>query len=331
MQTLFLQGPSATLRMIVLVITSVILMTVDHRWNHIEIVRNTLSHLLYPLQYTIDLPIRLYYWADETLSTHQTLLDKNRELNDIHLQSRVQLQKLDILERENARLRALLSATPKISEKTLIAEIINVDVDPYRHLIVLNKSSGDGVYKGQPIIDAQGVMGQILYVSASSSTAMLITDASHALPVQIDRTGLRAVAFGTGKIDYLDLRHMPHNADIRKGDKLITSGLGGRFPPNYPVAVITQVERPAGEAFAQIKAEPLAQLDHSREVLLVWHDQAIAEDHPEETGTATEIETETEVETNKTEQTGARTETETMADTEAEAETDTETDFDEDQ
>lgn len=246
-----------------------------------EGIRNALSHLLYPLQYTIDLPIRLYYWADETLSSHQALLDENRNLKNIHLQSRVQLQKLDILEKENARLRALLSATPKVSEKTLIAEIINVDVDPYRHLIVLNKSSSDDVYKGQPIINAQGVMGQILYVNATSSTAILITDASHALPVQIDRTGLRALAFGTGQIDSLDLRHIPHNADIQIGDTLITSGLGGHFPPNYPVAVITQIERPTGETFAQVKAEPLALLDRSREVLLVWHSQPEAEIQPE--------------------------------------------------
>lgn len=273
MQTLFLQGPAVTLRMIILVIVSIVLMTVDHRWNHLEIVRSTLSHLLYPLQYTIDLPIRLYYWADETLSTHQTLLNENRHLNDRHLQSRVQLQKLDILEKENARLRDLLSATPKISEKVLIAEIIKVDVDPYRQLIVMNKGSNDNVYRGQPIIDAQGVMGQVTHVNALSSMAMLVTDASHALPVQVDRTGLRSVAFGTGKIDFLDLRHIPHNADIREGDKLITSGLGGHFPANYPVAVITHVERPAGEAFADVRAEPLALLDQSREVLLVWHNQ----------------------------------------------------------
>lgn len=273
MQTLFLQGPAVTFRMIILVIASIVLMTVDHRWNHLEIVRSTLSHLLYPLQYTIDLPIRLYYWADETLSTHQTLLQDNRDLNDRHLQSRVQLQKLDILEKENARLRDLLSATPKISGKILIAEIIKVDVDPYRQLIVMNKGSNDEVYRGQPIIDAQGVMGQVTHVNALSSMAMLITDASHALPVQVDRTGLRAVAFGTGKIDFLDLRHIPHNADIREGDKLITSGLGGHFPANYPVAVITNVNRPAGEAFADVRAEPLALLDRSREVLLVWHNQ----------------------------------------------------------
>jgi rod shape-determining protein MreC len=215
----------------------------------------------------------LYYWADETLSTHQTLLEDNRRLEDIHLQTRVQLQKLDILEKENIRLRELLSATPKLGEKVLISEIIKVDVDPFRQLIVINKGSNEGIYLGQAIIDAEGVMGQITHVNALSSMAMLITDASHALPVQIDRTGLRAVAFGTGKIDFLDLRHIPHNADIREGDKLITSGLGGRFPANYPVAIITHVDRPPGESFATVRAEPLALLDRSREVLLLWHNE----------------------------------------------------------
>jgi rod shape-determining protein MreC len=271
MQTLFLQGPPVFFRTLLLIVASVVLMTADHRWHQLEIVRNTLSHLLYPLQYTIDLPIRLYYWGDETLTGHQTLLDENRKLKDLHLQSRVQLQKLDILEKENTRLRELLSATPKISERVLVAEIMSVDVDPYRQLLILNKSSRDGVYDGQPVIDAHGVMGQVVHVSATSSTMMLITDASHALPVQIDRNGLRAVAFGTGKIDYLDLRHIPHNADIQQGDLLITSGLGGRFPPNYPVARITQIERPMGEPFVNVRAEPLALLDRSREVLLVWH------------------------------------------------------------
>jgi rod shape-determining protein MreC len=182
----------------------------------------------------------------------------------------VQLQKLDILEKENERLRRLLSATPKTTEDHLIAEIVAVDVDPYRHFIVLNKGSKDGAYKGQPIIDAHGVMGQIVYVNAMSSTAMLITDVSHAIPVQIDRTGLRSVAFGTGQTDYLDLKHIPHNADLRVGDKLISSGLGERFPRNYPVAVITNINRDTGETFIDVRAEPLAQLDTSREVLLVW-------------------------------------------------------------
>ena len=256
--------------MVVLVMTSIALMTADHRWHSMEMVRSTLSSVIYPLQYTIDLPIQLYYWADEVLSTKQSLLEKNREFEARHLENRVQLQKLDIIEKENERLRSLLSATPKIPERLLISEIINVDVDPYRQLIILNKGSSNDVYQGQPIIDAHGIMGQVVHVGLLSSSAMLITDASHSIPVQIDRTGLRANAFGTGKIDQLDLRHLPHNANIQLGDMLISSGLGGVFPPNYPVATITKVERTAGEPFATIEATPLAQLDKSREVLLVW-------------------------------------------------------------
>ena len=273
MQTLFLQGPSVTLRTLALVIASVGLMVLDHRGSQMEVVRNSLSYVLYPLQYTIDLPIRLYHWSDETLSTHKTLLHEKRRLEDFQLLNKVRLQKLDILEKENKRLRKLLSATPKLTEKILIAEIINVDVDPYRQLTIINKGSNDEVYISQPIIDAQGVIGQTIHVSAKSSTVMLITDASHALPVQVDRTGLRAIAFGTGKIEHLDLRHISHNADIQIGDTLITSGLGGHFPANYPVATITHIERSPDEAFVTVDAEPLALLDRSREVLLVWHNQ----------------------------------------------------------
>ncbi len=273
MQTLFLRGPSATLRMVILILVSLAVMTIDHRWKHLDAVRNALSYLLYPVEYVVDLPIRVYQWGEETLSSRKTLLEENRELKDLQLQSRVQLQKLDILEKENERLRKLLSATPKTPEDHLIAEIVAVDVDPYRHFIVLNKGSFDGVYKGQPIIDAHGVMGQVVYVNGMTSTAMLISDVSHAIPVQIDRTGLRSVAFGTGQTDYLDLRHIPHNADIRVGDKLISSGLGERFPRHYPVAVITKINRNTGKTFIDVRAEPLAQLDTSREVLLVWTHQ----------------------------------------------------------
>ncbi len=273
MQTLFLRGPSATVRMAVLLIASITLMTVDHRWHSVDMVRSALSSIIYPLQYTIDLPIRLFYWADESLSNQQSLLEKNREFEARHLENRVQLQKLDIIEKENQRLRKLLSATPKTTERLLISEIINVDVDPYRQLIVLNKGSNSDVYQGQPIIDAHGIMGQVIHVSPMASTAMLITDVSHAIPVQINRTGLRAIAIGSGKIDQLNLRHLPQSVDIKNGDLLITSGLGGTFPANFPVAIISKVERPAGEPFAVIEARPHAQLDKSREVLLVWRNK----------------------------------------------------------
>jgi rod shape-determining protein MreC len=261
--------------MVVLVIASIVLMTVDHRWHSLELARSAFSGILYPLQYTIDLPIRLFYWADEALSTQQSLLEKNREFEARHLENRVQLQKLDIIEKENERLRKLLGAIPKTTERLLISEIINVDLDPYKQLILLNKGSNSDVYQGQPIIDAQGVMGQVVHVGPMSSTAVLITDASHAIPVQVNRTGLRAIAFGSGKIDQLNLRHLPHNVDIKEGDLLITSGLGGVFPPNFPVAVITRIERPAGEPFATIEALPHALLDKSREVLLVWRNEPV--------------------------------------------------------
>jgi rod shape-determining protein MreC len=238
MQTLFIRGPSVTFRMTALVIASIALMTMDHQWKSLEMVRGTLSSVLYPLQYTIDLPIRLYYWADEVFSDQQILLEKNREFEARHLENRVQLQKLIILEKENDRLRRLLSAIPKTTERS------------------------------------QGVMGQIIHVGPMSSTAMLITDASHAIPVQVNRTGLRANAFGTGKIDQLNLRHLPHNVDIKVGDLLITSGLGGTFPPNFPVAIISKIEHRVGEPFATIEAKPHAQLDKNREVLLIWRNKA---------------------------------------------------------
>ena len=307
MQTLFIRGPSATVRMVVLVIASIVLMTVDHRWHSLELARSALSSVLYPLQYTIDLPIRLFYWADESLSTQQTLLEKNREFEARHLENRVQLQKLDIIEKENERLRKLLSAIPKTTERLLISEIINVDLDPYKQLILLNKGSSSDVYQGQPIIDAQGVMGQVVHVGPMSSTAMLINDASHAIPVQINRTGLRAIAFGSGKIDLLNLRHLPHNVDIKVGDLLITSGLGGIFPPNFPVAVISKVERPAGEPFATIEAKPHAQLDKSREVLLVWRNEPVpVEDKVEEKDVAADNEPVEDKEKKSTQRRGNR-------------------------
>lgn len=307
MQTLFIRGPSATVRMVVLVIASIVLMTVDHRWHSLEFARSAFSSILYPLQYTIDLPIRLFYWTDEALSTRQTLLEKNREFEARHLENRVQLQKLDIIEKENERLRQLLGAIPKTTERLLISEIINVDLDPYKQLILLNKGSSSDVYQGQPIIDAQGVMGQVVHVGPMSSTAMLITDASHAIPVQVNRTGLRAIAFGSGKIDQLNLRHLPHNVDIKEGDLLITSGLGGIFPPNFPVAIISRVERHAGEPFATVEARPHALLDKSREVLLVWRNEPLAvEDKPEEDGITTDAEADEEKDKKETTRRGNR-------------------------
>ncbi|HEY9051847.1 MAG TPA: rod shape-determining protein MreC [Gammaproteobacteria bacterium] len=272
MQPLFMRGPSVTLRTIILVIASITIMTADHRWQHLQSMRGSIeTYLIYPLRYIVDLPSRFTGWIGESFSSHQQLLEDNRQLREQQLRAQVSLQKLTILEKENERLRNMLSAPPKIGEPVLVAELLSVDLDPYKQQVVLNKGSKHEVYIGQPIIDAWGVMGQVIHTGDYSATAMLISDPSHAIPVQVNRNGLRSTAFGTGHAGKLELRYIPHNAEIEIGDLIVTSGLGSRFPPNYPVGRIIEIERPSGETFAYVAAEPVAHLDRSREVLLVWH------------------------------------------------------------
>ncbi len=246
-------------------------MTVDHRSDYMDSVRSTLSLAVYPLQYLIDLPVQTGLWLSEHLASRHTLLEENRKLRDQQILLNAKLQKLAQLEQENTRLRQLLASASRFKEeRVLIAELLSVDLDPYKQHIVLNKGEIDGVFVGQPLLDANGVMGQVMHVTPVSATAILISDPSHALPVQVNRTGLRTVITGTGNARELSLRHIPSSSDIVVGDFVSTSGLGGRFPQDYPVAEITHISRPSGEAFATVKAKPFAHLDRSREVLLVW-------------------------------------------------------------
>ena len=276
MQPLFLQGPSVTLRTIILVVISIVVMVADHRWQHLETVRGNIeSYIIYPLRYTINLPSQFIRWSDESLSARQDLLDEKHKLEEQRLRARVNLQKLSVLEKENTRLRKMLSAQTKIGELVLVAEILSIDLDPYKQQVILNKGRKHEVYIGQSIIDAHGVMGQIVHLGEYSSTALLVSDPSHAIPVQVNRSGLRSTAFGTGNSQLLELRYIPHNADLKIGDQIFSSGLGGRFPPNYPVGKIVSIERPIGESFSIVLAEPVAHLDRSREVLLVWHNPPV--------------------------------------------------------
>ncbi len=245
-------------------------MNLDHRQHHLEGIRATLSAIVYPLQYLVDLPFAIGGWASENLSARTTLLAENSELRERQLQLQFKLQKFEALESENQRLRALLQSSSRKWERVLIAELLQVDFDPFRHMVLLNKGSNDGVFEGHPLLDAHGVLGQVVHVSPLSSSAILITDPSHALPVQVNRNGLRALAVGTGEEGLLDIPHQPNNADIQVGDLLVTSGLGLRFPPGYPVATISSIEKDPTEPFATIQASPLAHLKSTREVLLVW-------------------------------------------------------------
>ena len=254
----------------VFVLASVVLMTVDHRQHHLDALRSGISVTLYPIQFLLNLPSTAGDWLRESFSSRRSLQEENARLHAQHLLLQARLLKLDALEAENLRLRELLDSSFKAGDRVLIAELMSVDLDPYRHEVLLNKGERQEVYVGQPLLDAHGVMGQIVQVTPFTATAMLITDPAHALPVQVNRNGLRSIVVGTGSLHELSLPHIPNSADIRAGDLLITSGLGGRFPPGYPVAEVVAVTVDPGHAVAQINARPLSHLDRSREVLLVW-------------------------------------------------------------
>lgn len=259
-------------------------MTADHKGRHLESLRSILATLVYPLQYAVDLPIQTGSWLAETATSRTRLLSENERLRRENLRVKSRLEKFAELEAENRRLRSLLDSSIKVGDRVLIAELLSVDMDPFARRIVLNKGTRDGVYRGQSLIDSNGVMGQVVQTGPFSSNALLITDPSHALPVQVHRTGFRAVAVGTGPQNQLELLHIPNNADLRIGDLLVTSGLGGRFPAGYPVGHIVSVERDRGRPFALVRVEPTARLERNREVLLVWPGGRSGHGMPEQPG-----------------------------------------------
>ena len=268
--SLFQQGSSPTLRMVFCIILCLILMNIDSRSNHLEGMRRHIDFAITPLRYIINTPFALFNWSNQQLSTHNTLITKNIQLHQANLNLRTRQQKLKILQYENQRLRKLLGSSHQVTERSLIAELLTVALDPYSQKITINKGLRDDVYTGQPIISSKGIMGQVIHTSELSSIVLLISDARHDIPVQSNRSGLRTLVRGTGIANELELLHIPNNADLKKGDLMISSSLGGRFPRNYPVAIVTQIKHEPGQPFAKVTAKPTAKLDQSNEVLLVW-------------------------------------------------------------
>jgi rod shape-determining protein MreC len=267
---LFDRGPSLGTRMFLLVALSVSVMFLDHQQGHLETARRALSVAVYPIRVLVDLPSAGFGWAREQLSERERLVTENRELRVESLRQRVWLQQLAALEAENARLRALMDSPARLANRVQVAEILAVDLDPYRHRIALNRGEQAGVYTGQALLDAAGIVGQVIRVNPLGAEAILITDPSHATPVELTRNGLRTVALGLGDVTRMSLPFLPNSADIRVGDLLVSSGLGDAFPAGYPVGRVTRVERRPGEPFARIEAEPTAALNRARQVLLVW-------------------------------------------------------------
>lgn len=246
------------------------LIVADLHYNKLQAGRAVLDTLAFPVFWVANLPTRMAEWSGTHVQTRTQLLEDNERLRRENLVLQGRSQQMASLQGENVRLRKLLNSSALVRDDVLVAELIGVSPDPERLQLVLDKGERDGVFVGQPLVDAEGLMGQIVEVSSGTSRALLITDVTHSVPVQVNRNGVRAIAEGTGALGSLEVRHVSSTADIRAGDLLVTSGLGGRFPEGYPVAVVKEVERDAGEAFARVVAAPSAALDRSRHVLLVF-------------------------------------------------------------
>ena len=255
--------------MMLALLASLVLFFLDSRLDYFKPVRSVLSTVVYPIQVTASMPTSLVDWIEDFFQDREQLREKMAVLEASNMLQNIRLQKMQALERENMRLRELLGSSFRLQERVQVAELLTVDLDPFSQQVVIDKGKNYGVYVGQPVLDAKGVMGQVTETSPLSSRVVLLTDPSHSIPVQINRNGLRAVVTGRGLGEKLQMDFLPHNADIRVGDLLVTSGLGGRFPVGYPVGAVIAVDFPQGTAFADIKVEPAANLATSREVMLV--------------------------------------------------------------
>ena len=253
---------------------SIVLMVVDHKNEHMEIVRSTISSVVYPLQYAASLTADLPRQISLLLVSRKTLQEENEKLRLEQLRLYSKLQRVATLEEENRRLRTLLESSVEFYERVLVAELVGVELEPFRQQIIINKGLTHGVFNGQPVVDSGGIMGQTIHVSPFSSTVLLITDPTHSIPVLINRNGLRSVAVGLGQDNVLSLEHIPVNADIKEGDLLVSSGLGRIFPRGYPVGIVSSISRIPGELFSNVMVTPSAKFGESREALLLWPDQS---------------------------------------------------------
>jgi len=266
---LFAAGASSTLRLIGYLALAIVLMVADHRGAYLERVRWTLSIAIEPLYRLAALPARLAHEGRLALADREKLTEQNAELSRQLMLAQARLNRLATVSEQNQRLKELLDVQHSLGIGVQLAKIIDVDTDPFRHRVMLNVGSNQGVNVGQAVIDAHGIMGQVVEVLPNTATVMLITDPAHALPVTVERTGLRTIARGGGALDTLELPNVPVSAEVRVGDRLLSSGLGGHFPAGFPVGSIRAISNDVTGMFAAATATPSAALDRSGDVLLL--------------------------------------------------------------
>ncbi|WPC07187.1 rod shape-determining protein MreC [Pseudomonas benzenivorans] len=288
MKPLFAKGPSLGVRLLVLTVLSVALMVVDARFTLLQPLRSQLGVIVEPVYWLGRLPLTLWEGATEELSSRSELAAENEKLKAEQLMMQRRLQKLATLTEQNVRLRELLNSAALVDDEVLATELIGIDPNPFTHRILIDKGEKDGVLLGQPVLDARGLMGQVVEVMPYTSRVLLLTDTTHSIPVQVNRNGLRAIASGTGNPERLELRHVADTADIKEGDLLVSSGLGQRFPAGYPVATVSEVVHDSGQPFAIVRAVPTAKLNRSRYMLLVFTDPRSPEQRATESAEAQE-------------------------------------------
>ncbi|WP_460240310.1 rod shape-determining protein MreC [Aurantivibrio infirmus] len=270
MKPLFAKNSSLASRAVVLGLIALLLVLINSYTSWLDPIRAKLNIVSTPFYWLTDLPSRIGEWGEDGLGSRQNLLEENKALKDELLIHKAKNQKMASVLADNVRLQRLMNSSETIRERVVVADIVGLSPDPLAHKIVINKGSQHDVYVGQPLLDADGLMGQVVAVYPYTSDVLLITDSSHAIPVQVNRNGVRAVAEGVGDLYTLTLRHVSNTVDIREGDLLVSSGLGQRFPVGYPVATVESVIHDPGQPFATVIARPAAQLNRSRPALLVF-------------------------------------------------------------
>ena len=246
------------------------LIIVDKRYDHLGKIRRMLSIVAYPVQVAVASPFEGWDWFRESVTTRDALRNDKAKLEAELRLAQFRLQRYDALEAESQRLRGLRDSTAQVTDRFVIGDVMDIDMDPFRERVLVDKGAQNGVFVGQAVLDAGGVFGQVARVGQLTSEVILVSDATHAIPVQVNRNGLRTIAVGTGDMGKLKLPYLPTSADVIAGDLLVTSGLGGGFPAGYPVGTVAEVKRDPAQSLADVDVKPAAALDRSRELMFVW-------------------------------------------------------------
>jgi rod shape-determining protein MreC len=271
------RGGSPGFRFALYALLSIVIMVLDQRFDWLERAHYLLQAATYPVEVAVNFPVTAWRWVDSSFAARASLEAENHRLHERLRALELRSMRFDALARENAALLGLRAALPPVASRWLPADIVNLELDSLHQRVLIDRGSSNGVMRGQAVLDDHGVVGQTEHVGPWSTEVILITDPADAIPVQIERTGLRTIAVGAGDATSLALPYLPANADIRIGDVLVTSGLGGVFPAGYPVARVTQVHRDAVQPLAHVRARPFAHLETDREVMLVWfHGESLA-------------------------------------------------------